>query len=227
MSESHDVWVFIEQEEGQVAPVSLELLSKGQELARSLGGQVWAALLGWGVQSTAEQVLVQGVDRLLLAEHPELEHYRTLPYTRVLAEQAHRHRPHILLIGATPLGRDLAPRLASALKVGLTADCTDLQIGDYTIRKENRTVKNLLYQIRPAFGGNLIATITANIDLIGHFHVADVPGRNEPGSGEINYTNVFKAISETSYDRYVGLEFKPTGCHREALEAVKKLAGVA
>lgn len=159
MSESQDVWVFIEQEEGQIAPVSLELLSKGQELARSLDGKVWAMLLGWGVQALAGEVLAQGVDRLLLADHPELEHYRTLPYTRLIAEQARQHQPDVFLIGATPLGRDLAPRLASALKVGLTADCTDLQIGDYTIRKEKRTVKNLLYQIRPAFGGNLIATI--------------------------------------------------------------------
>ncbi len=96
---------------------------------------------------------------VLVADHPELALYRTLPYARVLSDLAGQYRPYILLVGATPLGRDLAPRVASALKVGLTADCTDLQIGDYTIRKENRTVKDLLYQIRPAFGGNLIATI--------------------------------------------------------------------
>lgn len=159
MSESRDVWVFIEQDEGQAAPVSLELLSKGHELARALGGQVWGLLLGWGVSALAEQLVQEGADRVLLAEHPELKLYRTLPYTRLLAEQARQHQPYIFLIGATPVGRDLAPRLASALKVGLTADCTDLQIGDYTIRKEKRTVKDLLYQIRPAFGGNLIATI--------------------------------------------------------------------
>ncbi|NSW54785.1 MAG: TIM barrel protein [Armatimonadetes bacterium] len=97
------------------------------------------------------------------------------------------------------------------------------------LRAVNSPNVKLLYDIyhQQITEGNLIATITANIDLIGHFHVADVPGRHEPGSGEINYTNVFRAISETSYDRYVGLEFKPTGCHREALEAVKKFAGVA
>lgn len=97
------------------------------------------------------------------------------------------------------------------------------------VRAVNSPNVKLLYDIyhQQITEGNLIATITANIDLIGHFHVADVPGRNEPGSGEINYANVFKAIRETSYDRYVGLEFRPTGCSRDALEAVKKLAGVA
>jgi electron transfer flavoprotein alpha subunit len=159
MSESRDVWVFIEQDEGQVAEVSLELLSKGQELAQTLGSQVCALLLGWQVAGLAEGLFQAGADRVILAEHAELELYRTLPYSRVLAEQAQLHTPYIFLIGATPVGRDLAPRVASALKTGLTADCTDLQIGDFTIRKENRLVKDLLYQIRPAFGGNLIATI--------------------------------------------------------------------
>ncbi len=85
--------------------------------------------------------------------------YRTLPYCRVITNLVRQWKPYIFLIGATPVGRDLAPRIASALKVGLTADCTDLQIGDYTSKKENTTYKDLLYQIRPAFGGNIIATI--------------------------------------------------------------------
>lgn len=159
MTQPGDIWVFIEQEQGQFAPVSLELLSKGQELAGTLGSQVWALLLGYQLDGLAEQLIQAGADRVLVAEAPELELYRTLPYTRVLAGLARQRQPEIFLIGATPTGRDLAPRLASALRVGLTADCTDLQIGDYTIRKENRVCKNLLYQIRPAFGGNLIATI--------------------------------------------------------------------
>ena len=85
--------------------------------------------------------------------------YRTLPYSRVAADLVRERRPYIFLIGATPAGRDLAPRIASAVQAGLTADCTDLQIGDYLLRKENKLYKDLLYQIRPAFGGNLIATI--------------------------------------------------------------------
>jgi electron transfer flavoprotein alpha subunit len=85
--------------------------------------------------------------------------YRTLPYCRVITSLVRQWKPYIFLIGATPVGRDLAPRIASSLKVGLTADCTDLQIGDYTAKKENITYKDLLYQVRPAFGGNIIATI--------------------------------------------------------------------
>lgn len=159
MSEKRDVWVFIEQDEGKIVDVSLELLSKGRELAEILNGRLWALLLGADLGKLPKQLIEYGADHVLVADHPELEIYRTLPYTRALVQQAQVHQPYIFLVGATPVGRDLAPRLASALKVGLTADCTDLQIGDYTIRKENRVVKDLLYQIRPAFGGNLIATI--------------------------------------------------------------------
>lgn len=159
MSDLRTIWVFIEQDEGKIAEVSLELLAKGQELAQQLGGEVWALLLGSQVNGLAEKLIHSGADRVLVADHPELALYRTLPYTRVLVDLAMQRKPYIFLIGATPAGRDLAPRLASALKVGLTADCTDLQIGDYTIKKENRVCQDLLYQIRPAFGGNLIATI--------------------------------------------------------------------
>ena len=94
-----------------------------------------------------------------MADHPELAQYRTLPYSRVASDLVRERRPYIFLIGATPAGRDLAPRIASAVHAGLTADCTDLQIGDYLLRKDNKLYKDVLYQIRPAFGGNLIATI--------------------------------------------------------------------
>lgn len=159
MSENHNVWVFIEQEDGVIADVSLELLAKGEELALSLGSQVWALLFGHNVEALAETVIHYGADRVLVADHPELALYRTLPYSRVAIDLVKVHQPYIFLIGATPLGRDFAPRVASAARVGLTADCTDLQIGDFTWRKEKRVYKDLLYQIRPAFGGNIIATI--------------------------------------------------------------------
>ena len=159
MTTDRNVWVFIEQEEGQIHSVSLELLSKGQELAQSLGSQVWAVLCGSQVEALPEQIIHAGADRVLVADAPELELYRTLPYTRVIASLVRTHTPYIFLFGATPVGRDLAPRLASAVKCGLTADCTDLQIGDYTSKKEGVVYKDLLYQIRPAFGGNIIATI--------------------------------------------------------------------
>jgi len=159
MTDSRDVWVFIEQEESQIADVSLELLAKGGELAKTLGSQVCAMLFGYQIEGLVEKVVQFGADRVLIADHPELELYRTLPYCRVAANLVITHQPYIFLIGATPQGRDLAPRVASAVKVGLTADCTDLQIGDYELRKEKKVYKDLLYQIRPAFGGNIIATI--------------------------------------------------------------------
>ena len=159
MTEDQNVWVFIEQNEGRIVDVSLELLAKGRELADRLNSQVWAVLCGHKISKLIDQVIHHGADHVIAADHPELEHYRTLPYSRILTDAANRSRPYIFLVGATPNGRDLAPRVASALKVGLTADCTDLQIGDYNLKKENRVCKDLLYQIRPAFGGNIIATI--------------------------------------------------------------------
>ena len=152
-----EVCVFIEQEAGEIAAVSLELLSKGRDLAASLGGQVCALLFGHGIGDLAEKVMHYGADLVLLADHPQLALYRTLPYARVAIEVVRERQPYIFLLGATPLGRDLAPRIASALRAGLTADCTALQIGDFQYR--GQVYADLLYQIRPAFGGNVIATI--------------------------------------------------------------------
>jgi electron transfer flavoprotein alpha subunit len=159
MAEKQSLWVFIEQNEGKIADVGLELLGKARELADTLGYEVAGVLCGYRVKDLAATVIQHGADRVLLVDHPELELYRTLPYARVCLHLARSRKPEIFLIGATPNGRDLAPRIASALRCGLTADCTDLQIGPYTVKKENKTYPNLLYQIRPAFGGNLIATI--------------------------------------------------------------------
>jgi len=159
MTSNRDVWVFVEQEEGKIADVSLELLAKGQELAQKLNSQVCGVLAGYQIEELADKCIHHGADRVLLADHPELEIYRTLPYARVAADWARERRPYVFLFGATPIGRDLAPRVASSLRVGLTADCTDLQIGDYESKKAKQVYPDLLYQIRPAFGGNVIATI--------------------------------------------------------------------
>lgn len=159
MTNQRNVLIFIEQEEGQLADVSLELLAKGRDLAQTLGSEVWALLCGYQVKELAETVIHHGADRVLLADHPELEMYRTLPYARVAINLVKERKPYIFLVGATHVGRDLAPRIASAAQAGLTADCTDLQIGDYTSKRDKQTHKDLLLQIRPAFGGNLIATI--------------------------------------------------------------------
>jgi electron transfer flavoprotein alpha subunit len=157
MTNEREVWVFIEQEAGEIAGVSLELLSKGRELAERLGGCLCALLFGHGIAGLAEKVIHHGADLVLLAEHPELALYRTLPYARVASELVRERQPYIFLLGATPVGRDLAPRIASAVRAGLTADCTALQIGDF--QRKDAVYADLLYQIRPAFGGNVIATI--------------------------------------------------------------------
>jgi electron transfer flavoprotein alpha subunit len=157
------IWVFIEHADGHIADVSLELTGKARELADRLGKasdttpEVVGLLCGHDVDDLAADVIAHGADRVLLADDPELALYRTLPYARVAIAEARKRKPEIFLIGGTPNGRDFAPRVASALRCGLTADCTDLQIGDYT--RKDATYRDLLYQIRPAFGGNLIATI--------------------------------------------------------------------
>jgi electron transfer flavoprotein alpha subunit len=137
--------------------VSLELLGKARELAGDLDGRVCALLLGHEVAGLSEQVIQHGADTVFLAEHSELAVYRTLPFAEVATELVRERQPYILLFGATPIGRDLAPRIASAVRAGLTADCTDLRIGDF--ERRGQAYQDLLYQIRPAFGGNLIATI--------------------------------------------------------------------
>jgi electron transfer flavoprotein alpha subunit len=159
MIEKKSIWVFIEHTDGQLADVSLELTGKARDLADQLGYEVVGLLCGYDVDELAGDVIRCGADRVLLADHPELAQYRTLPYARVAITEARRRGPEIFLVGGTPNGRDFAPRVASALRCGLTADCTDLQVGDYYVKREDRTYKDLLYQIRPAFGGNLIATI--------------------------------------------------------------------
>ncbi len=157
MENKRDVWVFVEQRVGGIAAVSLELLTKAQELAGKLDSRVCALLLGYEIAHLAQAAIHHGADVVLLADHPELEQYRTLPYARVAIDLVKERRPYIFLLGATPTGRDLAPRIASATSAGLTADCTALEIGDF--ERKGVSYTDLLYQIRPAFGGNVIATI--------------------------------------------------------------------
>ena len=159
MSEQKQIWVFIEHTDDLIADVSLELTGKARELADQLGYEVVGLLCGYNVDALAQDVIAHGADRVLLADDPELALYRTLTYARVAITEAKKRKPEIFLIGGTPNGRDFAPRVASALRCGLTADCTELQVGDYFVKKEEKTYENLLFQIRPAFGGNLVATI--------------------------------------------------------------------
>ncbi|KPK84032.1 MAG: electron transfer flavoprotein subunit alpha [Phycisphaerae bacterium SM23_33] len=154
-----EVWIFAEQEAGRLSDVPLELMSKGRSLADKLGVSLAAVLAGGRVRDLSEKLVRHGADKVYVVEHERLEPYQTNSYTRVLCDLIAERKPQIVLYGATPLGRDLAPRVASAMKAGLTADCTDLQIGDHTPPGSDQVHKNLMLQIRPAFGGNIIATI--------------------------------------------------------------------
>ena len=158
--EGHEgVWVFAEQEDGKLADVGLELLSKGRELADTVGTTLCAVLLGDSVKELSKDLIAQGADEVLVAEDKRLAHYTVGPYAKVICDAARAKKPAVMIFGATTVGRDLAPRVASTLTCGLTADCTDLQIGDYEDKDENKIYTKLLYHIRPAFGGNIIATI--------------------------------------------------------------------
>ena len=154
-----EVWVFAEQHGGQLEDTPIELMSKARHLADTLGAKLAALVLGDSVSEQATKLIQYGADKVYLLEHPLLEHYQANSYAKVIYDLIHKYKPQIVLYGATIAGRDLAPRVASAAKAGLTADCTDLQIGDHKVGKNGDTHSNLLFQVRPAFGGNIIATI--------------------------------------------------------------------
>lgn len=155
----NNVIVYCEIDEGRISDVSLELLTKGRALAATLGVELDAVAIGSKLQNISQTASEYGVNRLFLADDPRLEYFQTLPYERVLCDLFSREKPQIALFGATGIGRDLAPRVSSKLHSGLTADCTSLEIGEYRDGKTKKEYENLLYQIRPAFGGNIIATI--------------------------------------------------------------------
>ncbi len=145
------VWVFAEQRDGELQKISLELLGKGREIADKLGVELTALLLGDKTDAMAAELVAHGADKVLIAEHPLLGHFTTDGYTKVICDLANARKPEIIFIGASYLGRDLGPRVAARLSTGLTADCTSLDID-----VENN---NNLMMTRPAFGGNLMATI--------------------------------------------------------------------
>ena len=144
------VWVFAEQREGQLQKVSLELLGEGRRVADKLGVKLTALLLGHNVEGLAKTLGEHGADEVLVADDKNLEHYTTDAYTKVICDLANERKPGILFVGATFIGRDLGPRIAARLTTGLTADCTSIDV-----EVENGD----LLATRPAFGGNLMATI--------------------------------------------------------------------
>ena len=155
----NNLFVYLEIEDGKVAEVSLELLTKGRSLANQLGCKLEAIAASATTDGVDRQVFPYGVGVLHLFKDERLSPYSTLPHTSIMVELFKKEKPEICLLGATIIGRDLGPRVSSALGSGLTADCTSLEIGDHEIKRTGQVYKNLLYQIRPAFGGNIVAAI--------------------------------------------------------------------
>ena len=153
------VFVYCEVENQKVAEISLELLSAGKRLATKLGCPLEAMVLGNNLSKISEQISPYGVDKLYVSDDDRLEPYRTLPHASVSKHILKKVDPQIVLFGATSVGRDLAPRIASALNCGLTADCTILGIGNHFDKKGQQEYKDLLYAMRPAFGGSIMANI--------------------------------------------------------------------
>lgn len=155
----NNIFVYLEIEDGIVGDVSLELLTKGRSLAKQLNCKLEAVAAGYKLDGIGAQIFPFGVDVLHVADDKRLFPYTSLPHTSLLVNLFKEEKPQIALMGATSIGRDLGPRVSSALFSGLTADCTSLEIGTYEDKKAGKVYDNLLYQIRPAFGGNIVATI--------------------------------------------------------------------
>ena len=155
----NNVFVYCELEGTTVADVSLELLTKGRKLANQLNCQLEAIIAGSGLEGIEKQVMPYGVDKVHIFDAPGLFPYTSLPHSSVLINLFKEEKPQICLMGATVIGRDLGPRVSSALTSGLTADCTSLEIGSHEDKRAGKTYENLLDQLRPAYGGNIVATI--------------------------------------------------------------------
>ena len=209
----NNVFVYCELEGTKVAEVSQELLTKGRKLANTLGVQLEAGVAGTGIVGEVEsQILPYGVDRLHIFDAPGLAPYTSKPHTAVLVNLFKQEKPQICLMGADVVGRDLGPRVSSALHSGLTADCTSLEIGPHEDKKSGKTYENLLYQIRPAFGGNIVATIVnpenrpQMATVRSGVMKAEVLDVNYPG--EVIVEDVARFVPETEYvtrviDRHV------------------------
>jgi len=161
LAEYKGVYVFAQQVDNEVSSIALELIGKGKDLAKDLDTTVTAVLIGHDVMGLTEVLGEYGADKVIVVDDPELKEYRTEPYTHALASVIDEFKPDVFLIGATAIGRDLGPRVCARIHTGLTADCTQLDIGDFPLTpmpgKEQK--HNQLLMTRPAFGGNTIATI--------------------------------------------------------------------
>lgn len=161
LEEYKGVYVFAQQVDNELSGIAFELLGKGKDLANDLGTDVTAVLVGSEIKGLADELAAYGADKVIIVDDPELKEYRTEPYAHALASVIQEFKPEIVLVGATAIGRDLAPRVSARVHTGLTADCTQLEIGDFPLvaMPGREQLHNQLLMTRPAFGGNTIATI--------------------------------------------------------------------
>lgn len=200
----NNVFVYCEIDKAQVEEVSYELLTKGRKLANQLGVQLEAIVAGTDIKGKVEkEILSYGVDKLHVFDAEGLFPYTSKPHTSILVNLFKQEKPQICLMGATVIGRDLGPRVSSSLTSGLTADCTALEIGDFDDKKNKKHYDNLLYQIRPAFGGNIVATIV-NPDhrpqmATVRSGVMKAEKVDDNYKGEVVFEDVAKFVPDTDY----------------------------
>ena len=172
------ILIYAEVESGRIHPVAFELLGKAREIGERIGGQVWSIILGHEIKDLASELIQYGADKVFIYDHPTLREFDVIRYKEILVDFVKKFNPEIFLIGATPLGRSLAPRVAASLRTGLTADCIDLRIDE----------NGDLIQIRPAFTGNILAHIKTKsrpIMATVRYRVMEIPEKDPSRSGEI------------------------------------------
>ncbi|MBR5377466.1 MAG: electron transfer flavoprotein subunit alpha/FixB family protein [Lachnospiraceae bacterium] len=218
VEECKGVFIFAQQVDNKVNNIAYELLGKAKDLAADLGQEVTAVLIGSDVKGLADSLAQYGADRVIVVDDPELKEYRTEPYAHALASVIEQYKPEIMLIGATAIGRDLGPRVAARIHTGLTADCTQLDIGDFPLQPApgQEQKKNQLLMTRPAFGGNTIATIACPDyrPQMATVRPGVMQKREADKSAKAN-------IEECK------LDFTPNNKYAEILEVVKSVSNVA
>ena len=212
------VFIYAQQVDNEISPIAYELLGKAKDLAADLNTDVTAVLLGSGVKALADSLAQSGADKVIVVDSPVLETYRTEPYTQALAAVINEYKPEIMLVGATAIGRDLGPRVSARVGTGLTADCTQLEIGDFPLNPlPNKEQKhNQLLMTRPAFGGNTIATIACP--------------DNRPQMATVR-PGVMQKIAPIADAKAEVIEFNPVleenNCYVEILDIVKEVSTAA
>lgn len=212
------VFIYAQQVDNEISPIAYELLGKAKDLAADLNTDVTAVLLGSGVKALADSLAQYGADKVIVVDSPVLETYRTEPYTQALAAVINEYKPEIMLVGATAIGRDLGPRVSARVGTGLTADCTQLEVGDFPLNPlPNKEQKhNQLLMTRPAFGGNTIATIACP--------------DNRPQMATVR-PGVMQKIAPIADAKAEVVEFNPVleenNCYVEILDIVKEVSTAA